>query len=277
VVAIVDVPDLLRRIQSGTFNLSVNSLTFFDALLLSCFIQVGAITFLLRSKRGPKQLFIFIVLEVTVNCLVYLPATGVGHARLAEINAVYRSFPAGIPIPPLQPIDEIDTFDLKGMYLFGSTSFYKKKIGSKSVTTYPSMFASTQEYFESDLPKNINRKPFVFFKSEIDSAKGNSRSQIIVENFSPTSIQLKVNCPIADSLILLQNFYPKWRAKVDGQPKDIHRSFVTFMALPLTKGKHGIVFAYEDPTLIFLALVSMIFFIALVVYLFFSRYNTSRP
>jgi len=47
-------------------------------------------------------------------------------------------------------------------------------------------------------------------------------------------------------LFLSDNFYPGWKAKVDGDETEILRADYTFRAVPLAPGEHTVRFYYDS-------------------------------
>ncbi|MES2647542.1 MAG: hypothetical protein V4717_11740 [Bacteroidota bacterium] len=258
----------ISSLLSNHSKISVDSLSFSVSTLISVGVQTALVCIFLMRKASARNLMLFVIFDMMINCFIFLPMTGVGRTKLSEINAVFRSFPKGIPIPPLQPIQEIDRFNFMGNGLLGSYYFYSKKIGAQSKTTYPSMFLATRDYFESEFPKELNKKPFIFLKKEPGVAKTNL---IRIMAFSPTNIVLSVSSDRPDSLVLLQNFTKKWSAEVNETKVGIKRSYLSFMSVPISKGTHLVRFHYSDPWLIFFIIASFCMVVGLLFVLFFQK------
>ncbi len=47
-------------------------------------------------------------------------------------------------------------------------------------------------------------------------------------------------------LLLTENFYPAWRARVDAEPTPILRADLTFRAVPVPSGKHEVELVYRS-------------------------------
>ncbi len=47
-------------------------------------------------------------------------------------------------------------------------------------------------------------------------------------------------------LVVTENFYPAWRARIDGQPAQVVRANFTFRALPVPAGRHQVEFFYRS-------------------------------
>ena len=73
-----------------------------------------------------------------------------------------------------------------------------------------------------------------------------------------------------DSLLLLQNHYPNWKAYIDGKAVPIGTSAICFMAIPISAGTHTFSFIY-DPTYLHWALWLPIAGIVIIISITFSK------
>lgn len=172
---------------------------------------------------------------------------------LSEIQKAYNTSKKGIVIPPRIAIKNIDTFSVRTAGLAGSASFYNKKIGITKLTDYPSYFSNTESYFKSGLSDTINNLPYVFLKKNIADFVNDtnySDKTLTVDFFSPQEIHFTVYASQPDSLVFLQNYYKFWKARVDGKLTPVNKTFITFMSVPVTKGRHSVEFYYEDKWLL---------------------------
>lgn len=248
----------------------IDNLTFYNVLLIGVTIQSVVILLLLKAKANTKKIVLVIIADLIVNSIAYLPFTGVGTVTLSDIQKVYSTNKKGINIPPIIAIKNIDTFSAKETGLAGSASFYNKKIGITKLTDYPSYFANTKAYFKSELPGTVNNLPYVFLKKNISNYKQDklySDTAIKVDFFSPQKINIKVSLTQRDTLVLLQNHYKFWKAKVDGREIPVNKSFITFMSIPLDKGFHFVEFYYEDKWLLLFVILSICTFISIIMYI----------
>jgi uncharacterized membrane protein YfhO len=67
---------------------------------------------------------------------------------------------------------------------------------------------------------------------------------------------LRVSTDKPALLVISENYYPAWKASVDGQPTTILRANYTFRAIPLPAGQHEVRLFYESDSLRRSALVS---------------------
>lgn len=262
----------------ATIKASIDNLTFYNVLLISVIIQLGLILLLLVSKANTYKIVILILADLVINSIAYLPFTGVGTVRLADVQKVFNASKKGITLPPLIALENIDTFSVKKTGLVGSSSFYNKKIGITKLTDYPSYFSNTEAYFKSDWPNLVNNFPYVFLKKNIDNYDKPSTyhdSALIVDFFSPKRIRLRTNETFSDTLVLLQNKYKFWKAKVDGKEINVIPAFITFMSIPLNKGQHEVEFYYNDELLVLFTIISISSFIIVLVFICHNYFKKS--
>ncbi len=71
-------------------------------------------------------------------------------------------------------------------------------------------------------------------------------STVSIVSYSANKIEIKVNAKNRGFLVLSENYYPRWKAYVDGKKEKVYRANYTLRAVPLNAGEHSVVFAYED-------------------------------
>ncbi len=72
-----------------------------------------------------------------------------------------------------------------------------------------------------------------------------SGGQATIVSRGTEKMSLDVNAPAEGLLIISENFYPGWRATVDGEPVEILRADYTLRAIPVRAGQHRIEMWYE--------------------------------
>ena len=65
-------------------------------------------------------------------------------------------------------------------------------------------------------------------------------------------------------LVYSENYFPGWKASLDGQPVEIHRTDGTLLGVPVPAGQHTIVLTYRPPTL-YLTLLSTLVTLSIVI------------
>ena len=74
--------------------------------------------------------------------------------------------------------------------------------------------------------------------ASVDALPDPLESRVHVESWDVGSMELRVDPPVAETayLVVSENYYPDWRATVDGTPAPVVRGNVTLLTVPLTPG-----------------------------------------
>ena len=92
--------------------------------------------------------------------------------------------------------------------------------------------------------------------SPISTQLGSGSAQIV--SYKPDEIIIKTSSGEQKLLFLSDNFYPGWKAKIDGVETEILRANYTFRAVPLISGEHYVVFYFDSDTFKIGVLISLI-------------------
>ncbi|MGQ0712418.1 MAG: YfhO family protein [Gemmatimonadaceae bacterium] len=81
-----------------------------------------------------------------------------------------------------------------------------------------------------------------------------------VQYVSPREIRVDLAGPAPEgsALIVSENWYPGWRATVDGRPASVARADYTFMGIPLTAGARHVELSFTDPVYVRGRLITLI-------------------
>jgi uncharacterized membrane protein YfhO len=77
--------------------------------------------------------------------------------------------------------------------------------------------------------------------SETETEKGS----VAITQKTSSTVTVKVHCVANSLLVFTQNFYPGWRAFVNGKEVRILKANYTFQAIPISAGDHTIKFSFE--------------------------------
>lgn len=80
--------------------------------------------------------------------------------------------------------------------------------------------------------------------SPLYSIRADPDAQVTVLQYRPNEIIIETRSSRDQLLFISDNYFPGWRATVDGKNVDILRANYTFRAVPLKKGSHVIVMSY---------------------------------
>lgn len=72
---------------------------------------------------------------------------------------------------------------------------------------------------------------------------------VVWQRYEPERMQLAVQCPTNQLLVISDAWYPGWKAEVDGRPTPVLRADVMIRAIPLGPGPHQVVLRYQPATL----------------------------
>ncbi len=76
------------------------------------------------------------------------------------------------------------------------------------------------------------------------SSQGQPQGKVEVDIYQPNVVELMAEADRPALLVVSDNWYPAWRALVDGKEAPVYRADYTFRAVPLPAGRHKVVFRY---------------------------------
>jgi hypothetical protein len=97
-----------------------------------------------------------------------------------------------------------------------------------------------------------------------------------IAEYGPNRVVMKADCREGCMLLLADDFYDQWRARVDGKRVKIFRADYTFRAVVLSAGPHTIDMEYDSPAMRLGALFSILAFAGLVFCVFIWRSDLRR-
>jgi uncharacterized membrane protein YfhO len=71
-----------------------------------------------------------------------------------------------------------------------------------------------------------------------------------VTSYAPGRVSLELTEPASagSALLVSENYYPGWRATVDGKEVPVGRANITLIGVPLTQGARKVELAFDSPT-----------------------------
>jgi len=219
-------------------------------LLINAVILLGLLStyYLLRKKLAPKTLIpALIIADLVILCWIQIPITGVQQKSPGAIRDLLSDAPPGIPLPKLTPIAGNVRPGLER--IVGRWSYYSKQPGAPILCDYPVLFHSTGDYFNSRWPDSLNHRPFVFLAQ--------SPEPPALEKFSPASIAITTTTSQPDTLVLLQNDFPRWQTSLDNQPCPHIRTYGAFMGIIVPPGSHHLLFRFSTTQLLWYMLIPL--------------------
>ena len=74
-------------------------------------------------------------------------------------------------------------------------------------------------------------------------------SAVHITEYKPNTITLEVATKTPQWLLLTDSYYPGWHAFVDGKKTEIYQANFALRAIPVTPGKHSVIFTYNPSSL----------------------------
>ena len=104
--------------------------------------------------------------------------------------------------------------------------------------------------------------------SPISAQFGSGTAEIV--SYKPQEVIIKTESDQPKLLFLSDNYYPGWKAQVDGEETPIWRADYTFRAVPLIAGEHLVRFYYDSWVFKAGIIISLLSLGALLIYCFYS-------
>jgi len=128
------------------------------------------------------------------------------------------------------------------------------------ITGYPDDFIKEShenlqlagQFEETKIYKNKNALPRAFLIDENEKIIGKTK----IVSFLPSKVEIETEATRTAKLVLTDNFYPGWRAKIDGEKTEIVPFKKTFRSVLVPEGKHKVVFYYQPKSFILGSIIS---------------------
>lgn len=96
-------------------------------------------------------------------------------------------------------------------------------------------------------------------------------SNLSYQQVTNSHIMIKTNSNLDAYLVVLDSFYPGWKALIDGKESKIYRTNYNFRGVVLPKGHHIVEFIYAPKSLEFGAIITVISFGVVILLLFYPK------
>jgi len=123
-----------------------------------------------------------------------------------------------------------------------------KLLSDKELYLYQNLGCYPRVYMQGSRP--------VFAKASADKCE--------VRKYESNRIEIETNSRSGGKLVLSDNYYPGWKARIDGKLTPISREQYLFRSVQVPAGKHRVVFTYEPDSLKLGALISLVSLVGLV-------------
>lgn len=264
---------------------NINELVFLQGGVLIIFLSVLLLIRKFNLLNWNKAILLIVTLEVVSFTWMNRYSTVLHERPLSEASGGMENLPDGYPTPsawdPISISNDAD-LNLEFVQLWKNLSIYVKRPTLDGISPYSyTNMAKSVEVGEYD---RMNQYPVIFFAENL---KGNnyidttsidtlSAQKLWIETFSPNEIKVNVELPEASNFVYLQNYYPSWQAKIDGEVVPIQRVSETFMSVPLPKGKSTVEFSFEPTNVVRASFVSIAVWAGALLFLIYSYFSERR-
>jgi hypothetical protein len=270
--------------------------TLIQGVILIC---VLAFSFLIKNyRKWSHGILIFIIIDLGIAANLNMPFTvyDANGSSFQNLNSYRNNFTYGFGQVHDYKVCETDSI-CKEMFkppLWRNTSNLNKHVTNTGFTSfflksYDEIFDKRACYldsllknkvafittdvradscFDSDIVKRSFRSNSIYSES---LKMGNTQVTLSsVENIriNPSKIDMIVHSDSSAVLVLLQSYYPYWKAYVDGRETEIYKISKSFMGIPIQKTSHFVEFRYENGWVLmsfFVSLLTIIFIIFILV------------
>lgn len=104
-----------------------------------------------------------------------------------------------------------------------------------------------QEIMDRMLSEEFDLAKIVIFEEDpgVKLETNKELGEVKIIDYSPNKIEISLVSSKDGILFLSDNYYPGWKAVIDGEERKIYRADYTFRAVFVPKGEHKVLFLYE--------------------------------
>lgn len=161
-----------------------------------------------------------------------------------------------------------ETFQDKGIAILENTQSLPRVYLTKEVIK-SSDKNTLKLMLDNSFPiKNISLSDFTWKNNSQEDIKDN----LVYKQVTNSHIQINTSSNIDTYLVVLDSFYPGWKAFIDGKQTIIHRTNYNFRGIILPKGIHSVEFKYVPGSLKYGAVISGISMIIILLFLIIPKF-----
>lgn len=245
-------------------------------------------------------LFLFIT-DGIIATQLNIHYTVISNVDPIKFSNYINSSPKGFPVPELNPIGENSDKNAQNEFLWMNNNVFPKKITYDGLVAFkldgykyladnhPELLDAIKKeaviYFSDDIRENSsihNFKTNTVFLSLLDyknlqekDLRSSKNDKLVIDDFSPTKIEIKTFTNYPQLLTYQQNFYKGWKVYIDGIEQNLLKSNFAHMSVFVSPGEHTVLFKYANPTIKFTFYFSILILVVLIafsIYYFITRH-----
>ncbi|HMH24625.1 MAG TPA: hypothetical protein VK563_22770 [Puia sp.] len=287
----------------------LDSFRFKEVLLFNAAVQLFFLWLFYRYaivRKNYKAVVKLSMLNCLLFTLLFLPATVVKKDSATKIQRVLdENIVYGYPLPSLVPsLADNSSGGNSRFQEIGYLNMYNKKPGWSGYDISPcNLLSQTRFWFDTAFRNTIMNYPLLYtadtlmqFKDSLlapsvrgtmklalvgDSAlslarpSGHTHNRLSVLSFRPNHFVFASESDAAEFHVLLQNWYPLWKLKIDGMERPIVRADISFMGFSVPAGRHKVEFLYSDNKLVIAVWLNILLTLVMLGILFYHGFSRS--
>lgn len=262
--------------------------TYKQHLIYQLFIQsvLLAITIILFSLRQRKFIIWLICFDLIISVRLNAGATIILNTKTKEVDALIKNADQNFNVPKLQSLS--NSIDQQYEYRWplnwnmncyfgeiaidGYNPFVLKSFNELSDSRFKdSIWKNGWYYFPnqilvSDTPKILeSNTAWILEKNNHQSNKFNSEVKLNNISFKPNEMIFEYETKDSTPIVLAQNPYENWTAKIDGETVNIEKVNVSHQMVMLKPGKHKLAWSFNNDVLKWILSIHFCIFISLFI------------
>ncbi len=255
----------------------LDAISFADITVINTLLQLPFFYLLYKfliKKFNPGYFLITAIINGILFTFLFLPFTAIKKETAIGTQKIINSFLVqGYPLPnPNETLEKNSVDNEKYLEKMGCLNLYNKKIGRSDYRITPSnLLLQNSFWFDEKFRNMVMRYPLIYkadfiaaindrsrakddtlskwaFIKDIKAIEGYSKNDSVKFNlskFEPNRIELSIKTNQASYIVLLQNYYPRWKVTVDGELTSVENTNISFMGFRIPGGEHKVVIYYE--------------------------------
>lgn len=259
---------LFRFWNFESFQNYIDTSSFYSGILIQAIIQlmllVVIIVVLLSEKIKHKKslLLVTVIADLFLATQLNINGSAVCEKKVSDYQRTLNTMPKQFPNWGNTPVAILKSFDGAFYPSWSNNAVFFKAISEQNYN--PFQLKSFEKYeFSADRYVTLN-KPLFYLKNE-----KNLPPDII--KMQPNVFEAKVNINTADTLCLLQAYYPNWTATVNNKPVAIIEKANGLMAVAVNENTKQVVFQYKPEKFSYLLWLQFLLQGAMVLFLIASK------
>ncbi|MCX6271906.1 MAG: YfhO family protein [Bacteroidetes bacterium] len=236
---------MIDLIRLNFFTTNPNALIRENLVINAWIIGLLAILgIVLWFRIKPRIKIIFLLFGMTVLDLM-LMANIIGpytvysiEFRTSDIHHFSGSFHHGFTTPSLNPMKANTDFAKGYKTLWLNMGCFFEQVNFDGYNPFALKEYEDLQFNDTASFHRVMDHPVVFLKNQ-------DTSRFRIFDFNPDDWRISVNAEIQDTLCLLQNNYPGWKIRVNGQETKPLIYQKCFLSVPVNPGKSSVEFVYH--------------------------------